>query len=106
MKQLTIEEEIACRDHLDAIVEIAGGIKLSIMLDTLKQQMKLSPEDERLIFGMIQKTINDAIFSSFAQTGEQIKNMLNNPVIQADVREKINAMHTPKGGGEVEIPTE
>jgi hypothetical protein len=104
MKQLTVEEDIACRDHLDAIMEITGNLKLSTMFDTIKSQMHLSKEDEAVVFGIIEKQINAMIFSAFAQTGEKLKELMNNPVLQAEMRANIDALKTPKGGSEVDIP--
>jgi hypothetical protein len=101
MKQLTLEEELQCRDHLDAILMITSNMKLSTILDVVRQQMHLSAEDERLVFDVIQKSINDSIFSSMAQMGEQLMQLMNNPVMQADMKEKIDAMRTPKGGTEL-----
>jgi hypothetical protein len=102
MRELTAEEEQACQDHLDAIFDIVGNLKLSTMLTTLKQQMKLTDETERLVLDVIQKTINDSIWSSFAQTAEQLKQIVNDPVKQAEMFAKINELKSSNREG---VPT-
>jgi hypothetical protein len=103
---MTAEQEQECYEHLDAILELTGGVKLSTLMNGMKQQMRLSAEEEELVFGVIQKTINDSIILSFTQAGDQIKQMFDNPVMQAEMREKMEAMRTPKGETKVEVPTE
>jgi hypothetical protein len=93
---MTPEQEKECQEHLDALLEITSGIKLSTLLENVQKQMNLSGEEERLVLDVIQKAINDGLVASFAQTGEQLKQLLNNPAMQAEMRAKIDAMTTPK----------
>jgi hypothetical protein len=83
-------------EHVDALFELTGGIKLSTIFDSLKGQMKLSAEDEQLVFGVMQETIANSIQSSFAQAGEQFKQVMENPGLQAELRARIDAMKKPK----------
>jgi hypothetical protein len=106
MRELTAEEELQCRDHFDAIMELTNGMKLSLVLEQVQQQMGLNKQETREMFNIIQQAINSSIWSSFAQLGEQIMQMLNNPAAQAEIRAKMDALHTPKEGHEVEVPAE
>jgi hypothetical protein len=106
MRELTAEEELQCRDHFDAIMELTSGMKLSLILEQVRQQMGLDRQETREMFDVIQQAITGSIWSSFAQLGEHIMQMLNNPAAQAEMRVKMDAIHTPKEGHEVEVPTE
>jgi hypothetical protein len=89
---MTAEQEQECRDHLDAILEITCGIKLSTLLDQVREQMKLPPELEGLVIDIVQKDVTASMQASFAQTGEELKKLLNNPDAQAAMWEKLNAV--------------
>jgi DNA-directed RNA polymerase delta subunit len=106
MRDLTAEEERQCRDHFDAIMELTTGMKLSSILETVQQQMNLSSEDEKGMLDVIYQAINTNLWSSFTQMGDQILQLANNPAAQAEMRAKMDALHTPKEGHEVEVPAE
>jgi hypothetical protein len=93
-KEMTEEQVQECYAHLDAILELTSGFKLSTVFNTLKQQMHLSPEDEQLIFGVVSKTINDSIILSFTQAGDQFKQLIDDPVKQAEMRDKMAAFRS------------
>jgi hypothetical protein len=106
MKELTDEEQQQCREHLDAILEITSGVKLSTLLDSVVQQMQLSGVELEVVFNEVQKTVNANILAGFAQTSTQLKQLFEDPAMQAEMRAKIDALTTPKGETKIEVPTE
>jgi hypothetical protein len=102
--RMTAEQEVACREHIDAILEITSGVKLSTLFESTLKQMNLSEEQGRLLIDVIQKSVADSMQAGFVQAGEQLTQILNDPVMQAKLREQIDEARTPKGETVVEVP--
>jgi hypothetical protein len=101
---MTAEQEKECQEHIDAIIEITTGAKLSSIIDNVRQQINLPGEVGNMVFGVVQKQVMDAMVESFARTGEQLKQAIDNPAMQEELRKKITELTTSKGETVVEIP--
>jgi hypothetical protein len=85
MKQLTAEENLECREHIDRLLEITSGLKLSDLFETVRKQMNLSEKDEQAVFDVVQKIVYDGINDSFIRAGMELQATINNPAKQAEI---------------------
>jgi hypothetical protein len=86
---MTDEQAIECREHLDAIIEITSGTKLTTLFADLQKQMNLPNDVMHLVFKAVLTQVQDAMIMSFTQTGEYLQQAIQSPDVQAALRAKI-----------------